>query len=46
MPTWLSQMFLWIPIIVVFGYVFDEKIEAFLDKIILTIKEIKTNETR
>ena len=41
MPTWLSQMFLWIPIIVVFGYVFDEKIEAFLDKIILKIKETK-----
>lgn len=46
MPVWLSQMFLWIPIIVVLVYVYDDKIEAFLDKIILKIKEIKTNETR
>ena len=45
MPTWLSQMFLWISIVVVFGYVFDEKIEACLDKIILKIKETKNNET-
>ena len=39
MPVWFSQMFLFMFTVLPLMYVFEDKIEAFLDKIILKIKE-------
>ena len=42
MPVWLSQMFLWGIVIITLMIANEDKIEAFLDKI---ITKIKTKET-
>lgn len=45
MPTWLSQMFFWIMVIVPFLIVYQDKIDTFLDKAIAKIKK-RTHKTQ